>query len=269
MSGLKKIFTCFLFLKFLVELACFICVCILCGLSAKNPFKNHIIGDLNTYFKGIKRNATSNISMLRYFDGKHYKSIKPRMLNIYKNSFSKNNLKKNIYLRKLVSIAFCSEMQSYFMEFQGTKLSNIFDFNYEKILGLSIAILAVSCVLLLCFLMLMFCEKLINKLNIYCQCSYAVFIILLYDARFVLSIILFYYIEKGDIEKYDDFLDCSNVKSKFFNKFSSINRLRNCFLAFLILNIIVQGIEKIEKCFENIDKYRETESNSNNISYTS
>ena len=34
----------------LVELGVFICICILCSLSSKNPFKSHVIGDVSNYF---------------------------------------------------------------------------------------------------------------------------------------------------------------------------------------------------------------------------
>ena len=68
---------------------------------------------------------------------------------------------------------------------------------------------------------------------------------------------LFYFMEKGDIEKYDDFLDCKIVNTKFFNKLSDVQKIRRCFYAFLVLNIIVQGIEKIENCFDCVDFYNE------------
>ena len=54
----------------------------------------------------------------------------------------------------------------------------------------------------------------------------------------VLSVLLFFYIEKGDINKYDEFLDCPNVKKKFFKQ-------RKCFLAFTIFNLISEFIDKI------------------------
>lgn len=68
--------------------------------------------------------------------------------------------------------------------------------------------------------------------------------------RFILSFILFYYMEKGDLEKYDDFLDCKIVKSKVFKKISDINKYRNCFFAFVVFNVITLGIEKIERIYE-------------------
>ena len=45
--------------------------------------------------------------------------------------------------------------------------------------------------------------------------------LLLWIGRMVLSVLLFFYIEQGDINKYDDFLDCPNVKKKFFKQFSN------------------------------------------------
>ena len=37
-------------LEAIVQLGIFICVCILCSLSSKEPFKSHIIGDISNYF---------------------------------------------------------------------------------------------------------------------------------------------------------------------------------------------------------------------------
>ena len=51
--------------------------------------------------------------------------------------------------------------------------------------------------------------------------------------------------EKGDIEKYDEFLECKNIKVKFFKKIYDVNKVRKCFIIFVILNIIIQGIDKI------------------------
>ena len=56
--------------------------------------------------------------------------------------------------------------------------------------------------------------------------------------------------EKGDVEKYDNFLDCPNVKVIFFKKLSDVNKLRGCFYAFVIMNFLVLGIEKIEHYLE-------------------
>ena len=45
---------CMMFFNICIELACFICVCILCHISSKNPFKDHIIGDISNYFNIIE-----------------------------------------------------------------------------------------------------------------------------------------------------------------------------------------------------------------------
>ena len=151
-------FHCIILLKFASELGCFVCICILCGLSAKNPFENHIIGDLSTYFTDVK-NITNNI-----LSGPKFKVANKRNLSLG------NDMEKKIFLR-----------------------------------------------------------------------------------------------EKGDIEVYDDFLECKNVRSKFFKKFSDIEHLRRTFIAFLIMNIIVQGIDKNEKCFENAEKAQQVEEENSNI----
>ena len=49
--------------------------------------------------------------------------------------------------------------------------------------------------------------------------------------------------EKSDIERYDDFLDCKNVRVKTFKKIAGITKLRNCFYTFVVFNVIILGIE--------------------------
>ena len=43
---------CFI-LRFLIEIASFICVCILVSLSKNDPFEEHTIGNLSKYFKNV------------------------------------------------------------------------------------------------------------------------------------------------------------------------------------------------------------------------
>ena len=69
-------------------------------------------------------------------------------------------------------------------------------------------------------------------------------------AKFVLSLLLLYFIESSDIGKYDDFLECKNVKVKFFDKFTDVDKLRKIFLAFAVLNIISESIDKANEIFE-------------------
>ena len=66
---------CIASLKFFTELACFICICIICGLSRKNPFETHSIRNLDLYFNDVVN--TSN------------KTILMQNNNIYKNLIDK------------------------------------------------------------------------------------------------------------------------------------------------------------------------------------
>ena len=141
----------------------------------------------------------------------------------------------------------------YFVKYKGKKLSNIFDLHYKKIYRISLSNYVITCtIIVFYFIILIFItiEKCCHK---YCVCFPAIFIILsflLYIARFILSIVLFYFMETGDIGKYDDFLECEKVKVEVFNKFTDINRMRKIFYSFVIFNIIVQGIDKVEKFIE-------------------
>ena len=101
------------------------------------------------------------------------------------------------------------------------------------------------------FLLLKFRKKIKNinnKIQNKCPKFYHVFLYLLmipWVSKFVLSILLFYFIEKGDIEKYSSFLDCKRVKKKFFEKFTDIEKLREIFKAFAYLNLISEVIDKL------------------------
>lgn len=233
-------------LKMLVELACYICVFILCGLSRKNPLESHIIGDLSNYFFDAPKNSTNaNIINTKSIFLKNNLKFFKRYNKLYSEEKKKN-------LRHLVSRAFCSEIRQEFESFKGTKLSNIFDINYKKIRNFSIAIVVVFCVGSVFSGLGSVLTHYTTKENIIN--FFFVSILIFYEARFVLSLLLLYYIGKGDIEKYDDFLDCRYIRTKTFDKFSDVNKLKNCFIAFFILNIISQGIDKIEKLFDFLEK---------------
>lgn len=249
---------CFCFLAVLVEIANFICICILVSLSRNNPFEKHTIGNLDKYFKNV---SEKDIINLIPNDEKNFYTFNSS-ISTYVNLNNKSNL------RKLVSEAFCSEYYGFFEQYQGKKLSSIFDVKYNKIHKLSIAILIVSCsmigstILILIFLMPFFsdkCPKCYCKAFQYCLgCLFlllSLVVITTFMGRFVLTFILLYYIEKSDIEDYDNFLDCHNVKVNVFKDISDINRLRGCFYAFLVINIIVLGIERIEKFLDFIESY--------------
>ena len=85
-------------------------------------------------------------------------------------------------------------------------------------------------------------------------------------AKFVLSLLLLYFIESSDIGKYDDFLDCKNVQAKFFDEFTDVDKLRKIFLAFFVLNIISESIDKAKDLFEPCTKRGKGISNDSKIS---
>jgi len=265
---------CIASLKFFTELACFICICIICSLSRKNPFDTHSIRNLDLYFNDVVN--TSNTTNLIQDDNINKNLINKRLIKMLpKNRYKKINLEKiankKILLRQLVSTSFCLDIREDFEKFKGYKLSSVFDLNYTKIKNISIANLVCSCVVLLFVIVFGILSPIHDKgyLHISSECLNCILVllglllfvcaILSYFARFILSIILFYFIEKGDIEKYDEFLDCKNVKKEKFEDFCDITKLRNCCIAFLILNIIAQGIDQIEKFFDFAGKYIEEE----------
>ena len=67
--------------------------------------------------------------------------------------------------------------------------------------------------------------------------------------RFVISLILYHFIETSDLDKYDDFLDCRNVRKNFFKKFSVAEDFRKLFYVYLALEIAKQGIERLNQNF--------------------
>lgn len=238
-------------LKMLVNMAIFICVCILVDLSKNNPFETHIIGNLTDYFyyevpisEDIKYNNSLNNSICK----------KELLLNESKNTYMILEIKKKLLIRRLVSQSDCLEIYDKFERFKGSKLSNIFDFNYNKIHNISIASLILECVG--GFLYIVFLVFLVSLCICKKDCDifilvFSYFLILLSIAKFILSsVILFFFMEKGDLEKYDDFLNCKDVKVHVFKKISDINKLRKCFYAFLILNMIELGIDKFEKILD-------------------
>ena len=262
--------SCLLFLISLLkestDIGSFVCVCILVDSSNKNPFDSHRIGNLSNYFYGEETSA-----LIKRI------SIEEQIFNRRRNISSTID-KKKLFLRKLVSKAFCSEIHDDFQKYKGTKLSNVFDLNYGKVHKLSIATLVIYCVKIFMSLLVTFlyaCGILIKDKNKYknkyknkcIEYIFLIFLLLLIVAKHILSIILFYFMEKGDIEKYDNFLDCKNVKVKIFKKITDINRLRGCFFAFVILNIINLGIEKLETIMEKSEKDNEKDYEKDNERY--
>lgn len=251
-------------LKICIELAIFICLIVLYYLSKNDPFENHIIGDLSDYFNDVENLSPNKENTLGLNESDNNLNETKDILYKDKNESSKNNLSKELFKRRLVSKSFCNEIRDNFEKFKGENLSTIFDLNYKKIRKYIKAnlIIYIITILLVIVSTILFCKK-IKDLIIG---SLMIIILLLYVTRFILSVILFYYIEKGDLEKYDNFLDCENVNKGFFNEFSKVKNIRKCFIAFFVLNIISQGLEKCDNCcgINDINEKKDKKANEEN-----
>lgn len=275
--------TCIKKLIFLIEFGAFICVCIIVSLSSSNPFKEHIIGNITIYYNssGDDADSFSGNSMYRniplnetltseeiYNDILSYDNISK---DIIKTSSRLYNFKK-LFKRKIESDSFCTDIHESFIRNNGKKLSYIFDFNYETIYGLCLALLLVMLAreALTIILLILICK---NKYKGVASIILGIIAILLWIAKFVLFIILFHYIENGDIEKYDDFLDCKNVRTEYFKNFNDVDKLRKCLIAFTVLNLLADIFDKVEKLFEpcgqqNLKIYPIVPSSANNSTAT-
>ena len=230
----------------LVNLGIFICICILCSLSSKEPFKSHIIGDINNYFYGVTDINNENQCSCNNITLNH--SCTQEELNQGCEDIS---LDKYYSFRKLESDSFCMDMYASFVRNKGKKMSYIFDLKYKRIRNFSIVVMILSISFFVIAIPAYICAKK-NKTS--CLLAAGILLLLAWLARIVLSILLFYYIENGDIQKYDDFLDCKNIKKNYFDKFSDVSKLRKCFLAFGIFSIISEIIGKLENLFESPDE---------------
>lgn len=157
---------------------------------------------------------------------------------------------KKIFKRKLESDSFCDDIYDSFIRNNGRKISYIFDLNYETIYGISIALLIVILIhnillLTLWGMILLSCDitRLIPNIIGFIT-------ILFWIAKFILFILLFHYIENSDIEKYDDFLDCRYVRTKYFKDFTDVEKFRKCFIAFTVLNLLSEIFDKVNSLFE-------------------
>lgn len=254
-------------LYFFIEIGNFICVCILCSLSRKNPFENHIIGDLNLYFLNISDEisvTTPSETISNYTN-----------ITMQQKDISEYVISNSSFLRTLVSVSFCRQLYKEFEEMKGEKLSDIFDLNYGKIRKISLANVIISSVIFGIFICIASFRKCLKPVidNPCVGCLIFCIIFPSYVGRFVLTLIIFYFFEKSDIEKYDNFLECKNIRKEFFKKFSDVNKLRKCFIFFLIINIIIQGVDNIMKCIEFASEGNSADEKkghvSNNLSTTS
>ena len=261
-------------LQAVADLLTFAFTIYLTTLSSKDPFKSHIIGNLTNYFKYYP-NTTTNIETLCVCNNETYEHScsKENILEGCLNISSDIIEFKPLLIRKLSSRSFCTDMQESFARNEGRRLEYIFDLRYKAIRNMSIALTIVTFVyaffdiIIIIFQIKICCNERKNdfgaktmKTKDRCRDIILGVVYLLNEiteiAKFVLSLILYHFIESSDIEKYDDFLDCKNVKESFFEKFEDTDKLRKCFLAFAILSIISEILDKANGLLE---KYEELE----------
>ena len=255
-------------LKDLVEIAIFITVCIIVGFSSKDPFKSHIIGNMTNYFNTFPSSNTSLIKSICICKNETFDNTCTNE-NDFHGCFNVSSDIINfqpLIKRKLESDSFCTDIRESFSRNKGKKLSYIFDLNYTTIRRLSIALMVV-CVSYIAISIIKWCIKdskkykegkniILNNILFFVN----VLKLIAWIAKFVLSLILFHFIENSDIGKYDSFLECPYVKEKYFKKFNDVNKFRKCFLAFGILNIISESIEEAKDLFKKCDKLDKSES---------
>ena len=145
-------------------------------------------------------------------------------------------------------------MKESFKRNEGKELSYIFNLRYQTIRKINIALIVVILSYILLYIVVIIVAILLENSANDCLIIIAVIssilIFLAWIAKFVLSLLLLYYIESSDIGKYDDFLECKNVQTKFFDKFADVDKLRKIFIAFAVLNIISESIDKAKHLFE-------------------
>ena len=266
--------TCIKKLIILIEFGAFICVCIIVSLSSSNPFKEHIIGNITIYYNsfGDDADSFSGNSMYRNIPLNETLTSEEIYNDILIKTSSRLKNFKKLFKRKIESDSFCTDIHESFIRNNGKKLSHIFDLNYETIYGLCLALLLVMLAreALTIILIILICKDKYQKVAFIIL---GIIAILLWIAKFVLFIILFHYIENGDIEKYDDFLDCKNVRTEYFKNFTDVDKLRKCFIAFTVLNLLADIFDKVEKLFEpcgqqNLKIYPIVPSSANNSTTT-
>ena len=115
--------------------------------------------------------------------------------------------------------------------------------NSNEILGLSIATLTVICVYVVLGIIAWRFRKKKDKI---CFKVLAVIVLLLWIARYTLFIILMHFIETCNLDK--------KVRKKNKSKF---NKLKDCFHAFAIIQIIVGAIEQVDNLIPDEEKLEE------------
>ena len=170
--------------------------------------------------------------------------------NSLNNSFDITDIKYSLKeKRQLASDSFCVDMEESFKRNEGKELSYIFNLKYQTIRKINIALIVVLLYIVVIIVAIIL-ESSSNDCLVIIGLISSILLFLAWIAKFVLSLLLLYYIESSDIRKYDDFLECKNVQKKFFDKFADVDKLRKIFIAFAVLNIISESIDKAKDLFE-------------------
>lgn len=270
----------FLLISCLAEMISFYVIVAAFHFQSKFDFKNHKIGNLTDYFYILPNNTVSIRDECFYNNNNtsfHY-NCSSEQKNLRFTNISYNNI---FYLRKLASRSFCHEIYGSFIKYKGRPLSNIFNLNIKILYGLSIALIIIYCIFTLFFsfsILFIFSNRGENtgkkscfkKFETYFHCcKIRLAMALINIAKFVLFILFIYFFEKGDIEKYDNFLECGNVRKKFFSKFTDVEILRKNYTVYWISTIISEGTDKLEQLAEIIFFPNENDSHEDHDNHSS
>jgi len=134
------------YFKLLIEIANFVCICVIVNSSKKNPFESHIIGNYENYFYDEAPNKIANNLLINKISSEEHIQDKNKIIS------SNLEIKNESFLRKLISKSTSLEIRENFEKFRGTNLSNVFDLNFSKVHAFSIATLILTLVLFLFFI---------------------------------------------------------------------------------------------------------------------
>ena len=247
--SLMKISTIYLLLKIVGEAFSAYLTYRLTKLSKKDPFKNNFIGNISNYFYNYPEDnilaeggcICDNITL-------NYSCTEEDLLSGCKNITFEREYYRYFYLRRLGSLSFCSDIYQSFERNQGKKISYVFDLNYKSIRKFSLPLNIINIIFILLFLLLFLNDN--CNITTYNFGSLSVFFFAAWVVKVILSILVYHYMEKGDIEKYNDFLKCSQSKKSFFTNLTDIENLRKIFDYFIYVNFASEIIDKIKDSYD-------------------
>lgn len=268
------------YLKILLDMFNFCISISLAYHTSDSPFKNHIIGNISNYYYSLQNINTSfeNLPKNNNYTLNYYNKRKNIFQKGFKEITSNNINHRQLFSRKLKSGSFCSDIYESFVKNKNKRLSYIFELNYKTINGISISLIIVHFFAVISFIILknnndqyqilqtfkQILKSIKEFLKNACPRFNIIFRHILFIpwiAKFVLSLLLLYYIEEADIGKYNDFLDCKYVKKEFFKKFSDANRVVLHARYYAIISLIS---EIIDKALEFIEIHKDNEGNEEN-----